>query len=155
MDVRRVVTGHNKAGQSCVQIDDLASNATSRRPGHDSRLIWVTDAAPARWDVADDAGAREVGRPPPGNGTLIRILEIQPGVTAEPHFTETVDYVIVMSGEMDMELDAETVTLRAGDVLVQQGTRHNWINRGTEPCRFAAILIDGTGDIDRADAPAR
>ena len=96
------------------------------------------------------------GRPPPAqDGTLIRILEIQPGVTAEPHFTETVDYVIVMSGEMDMELDAETVTLRAGDVLVQQGTRHNWINRGIEACRFAAILIDGTGDIDRADALAR
>ena len=60
-----------------------------------------------------------------------------------------------MSGEMDMELDTETVTLHAGDVLVQQGTRHNWINRGTEPCRFAAILIDGAGDISRADAPKR
>jgi len=59
-----------------------------------------------------------------------------------------------MSGEMDMVLDAETVTLRTGDVLVQQGTRHNWINRGTEPCRFAAILIAGTGDIDRSDPPA-
>ncbi|CAN0530632.1 unnamed protein product, partial [Laminaria digitata] len=94
-------------------------------------------------------------RRPPPNGTLTRIRAIQPGATAEPHFTETVDYVIVMSGEMDMELDADTVTLRAGDVLVQQGTRHNWINRGTEPCRFAAILIDGTGDIARADAPKR
>ena len=56
---------------------------------------------------------------------------------------------------MDMELDTETVTLHAGDVLVQQGTRHNWINRGTEPCRFAAILIYGAGDISRADAPKR
>ena len=65
MDVRRVVTGHNENGESCVLIDDFASNATSRRPGHDSRLIWVTDAAPAPYDGNEDAGAREVGRPPP------------------------------------------------------------------------------------------
>jgi mannose-6-phosphate isomerase-like protein (cupin superfamily) len=142
MEIRRVVTGHDENGKSRVLIDDIASNATSRRAGHDSRLIWVTDAAPAAYDGNEDAGAREVGRPPPENGTLIRILEIQPGVTAEPHFTETIDYVIVMLGEMDMVLDTETVQLRAGDVLVQRGTMHNWVNHGPEPCRFAAILID-------------
>jgi len=53
--------------------------------------------------------------------------------------------VIVMSGEMDMVLDTETVKLHAGDVLVQRGTMHNWVNHGPEPCRFAAILIDATG----------
>ena len=149
MDVRRVVTGHDENGKSCVLIDDVASNATSRRLGHDSRLIWVTDAAPASYDGNEDAGARAIGRPPPVNGTLIRILEIQPGVTAEPHFTETIDYVIVMSGEMDMVLDTETVKLNAGDVLVQRGTTHNWVNHGPKPCRFAAILIDAEGT-DRA-----
>ena len=149
MDVRRVVTGHDENGKSCVLIDDVASNATSRRLGHDSRLIWVTDAAPASYDGNEDAGARAIGRPPPDNGTLIRILEIQPGVTAEPHFTETIDYVIVMSGEMDMVLDTETVKLNAGDVLVQRGTKHNWVNHGPKPCRFAAILIDAEGT-DRA-----
>jgi mannose-6-phosphate isomerase-like protein (cupin superfamily) len=117
MDVRRVVTGNNTEGDSCVLIDDVASNATSRRAGHDSRLIWHTDSAPAKYSGDTDE--------------------------AEPHFTETVDYVIVISGEMDMVLDTGSVTLRAGDVLVQRGTRHNWVNRGTEPCRFAAILIDG------------
>ena len=145
MEVRRVVTGHDADGKSCVIIDDIASNATSRRPGHDSRLIWVTDAAPASYDGKEDAGARHVGRPPPENGTLMRILEIQPHVTAEAHFTETVDYVIVMSGAMDMVLDTETVQLRAGDVLVQRGTMHNWVNHGPDPCRFAAILIDAEG----------
>ena len=151
MDVRRVVTGHNENGESCVLIDDFASNATSRRPGHDSRLIWVTDAAPAPYDGNEDAGAREVGRPPPEKGTLIRILEIQPGVTAEPHFTETVDYVIVMSGEMDLELDTEKVHLKAGDILVQRGTKHNWVNHGPVPCRFAAILIDAEGTDRKAN----
>ena len=145
MDVRRVVTGHNSEGRSCVIIDDIASNITSRRPGHESRLIWVTDTAPASYDGVSDKGAREIGRPPPETGTLIRIIEIQPGVTADSHFTETVDYIIVMSGTMEMVLDVESVKLSAGDVLVQRGTRHNWINRGSEPCRFAAVLIDAEG----------
>ena len=145
MDVRRVVTGHNSEGRSCVIIDDIASNITSRRPGHESRLIWVTDTAPASYDGVSDEGAREIGRPPPETGTLIRIIEIQPGVTADSHFTETVDFIIVMSGTMEMDLDVESVKLSAGDVLVQRGTRHNWINRGSEPCRFAAVLIDADG----------
>lgn len=143
MDVRRVVTGHTSDGKSHVMIDDIASNATSRRPGHDSRLVWHTDSAPANFMTTDDKGAASVGRPPPPNGTIFRVLEIQPGVTAEPHATDTIDYVVVMSGEMDMDLDTGSVTLRAGDVLVQQGTKHNWVNRGTEPCRFAVVLIDG------------
>lgn len=143
MDVRRVVTGHTPDGESCVLIDDIASNATSRRPGHDSRLIWHTDTAPAKFMTSNDAGAASVGRPPPPNGSIFRILEIQPGVTAEPHATDTIDYVVVISGEMDMDLDNGSVTLRPGDVLVQQGTKHNWVNRGTEPCRFAVVLIDG------------
>ena len=149
MDVRRVITGHNSDGKSCVLIDDIASNITSRRPGHESRLVWITDAAPASYDGTDDAGARKIGRPPPANGTLIRVIELQPGVTADSHFTETVDYVIVISGELEMELDTETVQLVAGDVLVQRGTRHNWINRSPQPCRFAAVLVDAEGS-DRA-----
>lgn len=149
MEIRRVVTGHDPQGRSCVLIDDIASNITSRRPGHDSRLIWVSDEAPASYDGGEDAGARKIGRPPPKNGTLMRVIEIQPGVAAEPHFTETVDYVIIMSGEMEMVLDEETVHLKAGDVLVQRGTSHNWVNNGPDPCRFAAILIDAQGT-DRA-----
>ena len=143
MDVRRVVTGHNEAGESYVMIDDNATNATSRRPGHDSRLIWHTDSSPAKFMGKKDEGAATVGRPPPPNGSIFRVLEIQPGVTAEPPATETIDYVVVISGEMDMDLDTGSVTLGPGDLLVQQGTRHNWVNRGTEPCRFAVVLIDG------------
>ena len=58
------------------------------------------------------------------------------------HRTETIDYVIVLSGEIDMETDNSTIKLKAGDVLVQRGTNHAWINRGTEPARVAFILID-------------
>lgn len=143
MQVRRIITGHDAAGKSTVTIDDLASNATSRRPGHQSRLIWVTDSAPAKYAGAADEGARQVGRPPPPNGTVFRVIDIGPGCTAEMHRTETVDYVVVMSGEMDMVLETGTVHLNPGDVIVQRGTMHNWVNNGTEPCRIAAILIDG------------
>ncbi len=61
------------------------------------------------------------------------------------HVTNTIDYVVVMSGEMDMELETGTVHLNAGDVIVQRGTLHNWDNNGTEPCRIAVTLIDGRG----------
>jgi len=143
MDVRRIVTGHTAAGQSTVWIDAPATNAVSRRPGHQSRLIWVTDETPAPFDDAADEGARNIGRPPPAGGTIFRVIEIAPGCTADMHRTDTLDYVAVMSGEMDMELETGTVHLRAGDVLVQRGTLHNWTNTGTEPCRIAVVLIDG------------
>ncbi len=142
MEVRRIVTGVNDAGQSTVWIDGPATNAVSRRPGHQSRLIWVTEETPASIFGETDEGARDIGRPPPSNGTIFRVIEIAPGCTAEMHRTDTIDYVIVMSGEMDMELETERVHLTAGDVIVQRGTLHNWVNNGSEPCRVAAVLID-------------
>jgi quercetin dioxygenase-like cupin family protein len=142
MEVRRIVTGLNDAGQSTVWIDGPAANAVSRRPGHQSRLIWVTDETPAPVDGEADEGARDIGRPPPPSGTIFRVIEIAPGCTAEMHRTDTIDYVIVMSGEMDMDLETERVHLTAGDVIVQRGTLHNWVNNGSEPCRIAAVLID-------------
>ena len=142
MEVRRIVTGLNESGQSAVWIDGLATNAVSRRPGHQSRLIWVTDETPALIVGDSDEGARDIGRPPPSNGTIFRVIEIAPGCAAEMHRTETIDYLVVISGEMDMELESSTVHLTAGDVIVQRGTLHNWVNNGTEPCRIAAVLID-------------
>jgi quercetin dioxygenase-like cupin family protein len=145
MDVRRIVTGLNGEGQSTIWIDAPATNAVSRRQGHESRLVWVTDAAPARFDGETDEGARDIGRPPPPNGTIFRIIEISPGCVAEMHRTDTVDYIVVMSGEMDMELETGALHLKAGDVLVQRGTLHNWVNNGAEPCRIAVVLVDGSG----------
>ena len=145
MEVRRIVTGVNDAGQSTVWIDGPATNAVSRRPGHQSRLIWVTEETPASIFGETDEGARDIGRPPPSNGTIFRVIEIAPGCTAEMHSTETIDYLVVISGEMNMELESSTVHLTAGDVIVQRGTLHNWVNNGSEPCRIAAVLIDASG----------
>jgi len=76
------------------------------------------------------------------NGTVFRILDFKPGVEKRVHRTDSIDYIVVMSGEIDMELEeGEEVHLKAGDVMVQRGTVHNWINRGSEPCVMAVILV--------------
>lgn len=142
-EIRRVVTTHDAEGKAVVMVDAPADNPTSRREGHQSQLIWMTDATPSDLSRHEDMGARAAGRPPQPGGTIFRVLELQPGVAAEMHRTDTVDYVIMLEGEIDMEMDdGLEVHLEAGDVLVQQGTYHSWTNRGTVKCRLAAVLVD-------------
>ena len=69
------------------------------------------------------------------------VVKYEPGVTPRNHRTDSLDYAVVISGEIDMELDDSVVHLNAGDLLVQRGTIHNWVNRGTEPCIIAFVLI--------------
>ena len=73
--------------------------------------------------------AKEITATTRDNGTVFRVIEYGPGVTPRNHRTNSIDYAVVLSGEIDMELDDQLVTLRAGDVLVQRGTIHNWVNR--------------------------
>jgi quercetin dioxygenase-like cupin family protein len=87
-------------------------------------------------------GARVLGTPPPENGTRFTVNEIVPGSAAVMHRTETLDYAIVIAGEIVMELDDSSVTLQAGDVVIQRGTNHAWVNRGSEPAYVAFVLID-------------
>lgn len=142
-NIRRVVTGHDDNGKTKILIDGNADKPTSRRPGHASQLIWTTDQSPADNMGDADAGAVEIGRPPGPNGTIFRIMEIQPGGQPEMHNTETIDYVIVIAGQIHMEMDDdEYVVMEAGDVMVQRGTNHSWYNRGDVPCRIAVVLID-------------
>jgi quercetin dioxygenase-like cupin family protein len=76
------------------------------------------------------------------NGSAFRVIEFKPGVEARNHRTSSIDYAVVMSGEIDMDLDGTMLHLKAGDVLVQRGTIHNWINNGLEPCVIAFVLIN-------------
>jgi quercetin dioxygenase-like cupin family protein len=142
--VRRIVTKHDASGQAIVWLDESATNHKNSNPKVQSTLIWLTDETPAPFLVTDDAGARVVGTAPPAGGSRFTVIEFQPGATAHGlHRTDTIDYVICISGEIDMELDDSRVTMRAGDVMVQLGTNHAWINRGTEPARVAFVLLDG------------
>jgi mannose-6-phosphate isomerase-like protein (cupin superfamily) len=140
LQIRRVVTGHDASGRAVVKIDEVAKNLVSSRPGATACVVWTTEGFPVDNAGEEDAGLRKTGTTL-DNGTVFRILELMPGVTPRNHRTDSIDYAVVMSGEVDMELDDTTVHLKAGDVLVQRGTIHNWVNRGTEPCVIAFVLI--------------
>jgi quercetin dioxygenase-like cupin family protein len=140
LNIRRVVTGHDENGRAVVRIDEICRNVISRRPNHHSCVIWSTGTFPADNSGDLDGGAREVATTDP-DGTVFRIIEYRPGVAPRNHRTESIDYAVVLAGEIDMELDGSEVHLRQGDVLVQRGTIHNWVNRGSQPCVIAFVLV--------------
>jgi len=141
LQLRRVVTGHDDNGRAVVKIDELARNITSGRPRQSACVVWTTESFPVDNTGDADGGVRQVGTTL-NNGTVFRVVEFAPGVAPRNHRTDSIDYAVVMSGEIDMEIDNTAVHLKAGDVVVQRGTIHNWVNRGSEPCVMAFVLID-------------
>ena len=143
---RRVVTGHDANGKAVVTFDGAVPNTRKRPSGLVSTLLWVTDESPADISGSADRAAREIGIPPPGRGSIFRVVDFPPASGANPdpgmHRTRSIDYAVVLEGEIDLVLDDSTVCLRTGDVLVQRGTVHGWVNRGTKTCRIAFILLD-------------
>lgn len=164
--IRRVVTGHDENGTAIITRDGTAGNIRVRAAnGLTSTLLWSEDATPSDNSGDTDKADREIGVAPPDGGSVFRIVEFTSDDTSvsneemkkelglDPdsggpvrhpgmHQTRSVDYGIVMSGEIDMLVDEDEVHLTAGDVIVQRGTNHAWANRGTEPCRIAFVLID-------------
>jgi len=141
LQVRRVVTGHDADGRAVVKIDEVSKNLTSGRPKQMACVVWTTESFPIDNTGDADEGLRKVSTTL-NNGTVFRVVEFGPGVARRNHRTDSIDYAVVMSGEIDMEMDETVVHLKAGDVLVQRGTIHNWINRGDKPCVIAFVLID-------------
>ena len=169
-DVRRVVTTVDKNDKAVVLLDGANPHKKVRPHAQTvSRLLWVTGESPADLSGTADRAAVDIGIMPPAGGSVFRIVDFPPE-TAQMrnldaatmhrslgggaprrglpprhpamHRTRTVDYAVVMAGEIDMLLDDSEIHLKAGDVLVQQGTNHAWVNRGSEPCRIAFVLID-------------
>ncbi|MEQ8195045.1 MAG: cupin domain-containing protein [Rhodospirillales bacterium] len=141
LNIRRVVTGHDDNGKAVVTFDDAGLHRSSGRPHMERQLIWTTEDLPVIFEEdGEDKGSREIGTTIAG-GSVFRIIEYGPGVTPRNHRTDSIDYAIVMSGEIDMEMDGTVVHLKAGDVLVQRGTIHNWVNNGSVPCVIAFVLI--------------
>jgi mannose-6-phosphate isomerase-like protein (cupin superfamily) len=170
--IRRVVTGKDGTGKAIVVTDGAASRVQARKEmGVTTTLLWVTDSTPASLREQGDAGDCEIGIVPPPSGTIFRIVEFGPqgdvqaddqtrrqifermGLAPEGpsrenprdpgmHRTRTVDYVVILSGEIDMVLDESEVHLNAGDVVIQRGTNHAWVNRGNQPCKVAFVLVD-------------
>jgi quercetin dioxygenase-like cupin family protein len=140
LQIRRVVTGHDDNGRAIVKTDEIARNVIANRLGASSCVVWSSEGFPVDNDSDRDPSATSIGTTIE-NGTVFRIVRYEPGVTPRRHRTDSLDYAVVMSGAIEMELDDETVSLKAGDVLVQRGTIHNWVNRGTEPCLIAFVLV--------------
>jgi quercetin dioxygenase-like cupin family protein len=141
LNIRRVVTGHTADGRAKVEIDEIAKNVISNRPGASSCVVWSTKGFPVNNDGFADPTAGSFKTTVEG-GTVFRIVCYEPGVTPRNHRTDSIDYAVVISGEIEMELDDGVVAkLKAGDVLVQRGTIHNWVNRGSKVCVIAFVLI--------------
>ena len=166
--VRRVVTGLDANDHSVVLFDDELS-LSKVRPPNASVNLWATQRSPADFSWADDRAKMVKGFAPPKDGAVFRIIEFPPvsskvvelpvdttmkmvGADAPArgvaprfplmHRTRTVDYAIILSGQISMMLDDKEVQLKSGDVVVQQATNHAWINRGKTPCRIAFVMLD-------------
>ncbi len=168
--VRRVLTGHDQEGKSTIIADGLAPNMKEMPsfPGLALTDLWETTSAPADNDGHADAAARPIHLEPPKNGTIFRIVEFPPDSSRAPnadgregfkaigaahaqdkhsldpmmHKTSTVDYIIVLKGQIYAVLEKGETLLRPGDVFIQRGTNHSWSVRGTEPCVIAVVLVN-------------
>ncbi|MBR7837201.1 cupin domain-containing protein [Actinospica durhamensis] len=141
---RRVVTGHDHTGKSVFVQDGPPPVVRTAPDGAFFFELWNTSAMPAPIAAIEpEPTERDLTVPPSPHGTKIRVNEFPPGVVSPTHRTRTVDYGIVLEGEVVLVLDdgAETV-LRAGDVVVQRGTDHRWENRGALPARMVFVLVD-------------
>lgn len=165
--VRRIVTGVNSAGRSCI-VSDTRLPTAEVKPGEPVRAgLWITNSAPASSKASDPVPDGVIARTPPEHrgGTVVRITEFPPdqvrayspddlrrrGCKTTPersarhpgfHATDTVDYAICLEGEIWAVLDEDETLMRPGDVLIQRGTYHAWANRSASVCRMAFILID-------------
>ena len=142
MKIRRVVTGHNEKGKSIIKWDSEIDSKPGR-PGFEQIPLWATDCLPAKF-TDEDPNDWELGTSL-ANGSVLRICRYEPGTAERWHRTDSIDYGLVLSGEMWMQMDEGEVHLKTGDVVIQRGTIHNWQIRGTEPCVMAFILIATEG----------
>lgn len=139
LKLRRVVTGHDANGKAIVTIDEICT-PVSPREGVSASVVWTSEGFPVDNNGSADEAKRQTGTTH-DNGTVFRVIEFAPGNGGRNHRTDSIDYACILSGEIDMEFDGSEVHLKAGDVIVQRGTIHNWINRGAEPCVIAFALI--------------
>lgn len=150
---RRVVTGHDAEGRSVFVADETLVGPVRELPGvgGDARVsgieVWGTSMMPVDNTEAALAGQIIGGRSQPasakGSRTVVRLGNLPPGSISPMHRTETIDYAVLLKGECDLMLDSgQLKRITAGDVVVQRGTNHSWINRGDQPCTWLFILID-------------
>lgn len=148
---RRVVTG-TKNGRSVITEDTVLKNVSEEIPGLVLSDIWATNAIPAPFE---EHKIPNVTMPvTPGNGTFFRYVQIPPDSELDlppvkegmlhplMHQTDTLDYIVILSGELWLILEESETLLKPGDIVIQRGTNHAWSNRSDQPCIQLAVLID-------------
>jgi quercetin dioxygenase-like cupin family protein len=168
-DIRRVVTGHDPHGRSIVLSDSTPPSYKSPS-GHHRTEVWSSDATPAKIGDGADPDKRAHPLTPPDSGTAFKIVDFPPEnnvsggdetlgshTTAKPgahpgmHRTQTLDYCLVVDGEIHLILDGSETLMRTGDIAIQAGTNHAWSNRSSRPCRMAFFMVDGRFEPKLAD----
>jgi quercetin dioxygenase-like cupin family protein len=141
---RRVVTGHDQHGVSVFLQDGPPPVIRTAPDGAQFYEMWGTPAAPAPISPSEpEPTQRSLTVPPAARGTKIRVNEFPPGVVSPTHRTQSVDYGIVLDGQVVLVLDQAETVLGPGDVVIQRGTSHRWENRSDHPARMAFVLVDG------------
>jgi quercetin dioxygenase-like cupin family protein len=145
MKIRRIVTAHDSSGRSMVGADSVIDSQPGKmQPAISIANLWLNTLPPAL-DGADPT-QHDFPMLPNDGGAVFRILELMPGTPPHMHKTETIDYIVVLAGTLSMLLDDGTeLAMKPHDVMIQRATVHGWANRGSEPCRFATVVIDATG----------
>ena len=154
--IRRVVTGHDAAGRAVVTADSLLDPRPNPSGAALFTLLWTTTSAPVDNDDATDGRDRAVDLTLAG-GSVLRVVDMLPGKLSAMHRTDSLDYGIVLSGEIELVLDDDAVTLvKAGDIVIQRGTIHAWRNPSADTsARVAFVLLDATpATVDGAPLPA-
>jgi mannose-6-phosphate isomerase-like protein (cupin superfamily) len=171
MGMRRVITGHDKNGKSIVVLDGPPARSIGEDVGGLFEL-WNTDGNTINTQDNIDRADDEIILSPPSNGSKFRYFQINPtpegipmdimqdiaadafkkigaahhriDTTKHPamHKTETIDYIILLKGDVTLILDQEEVDIKPFDVVVQRGTNHAWVNNGSDPALLIAVLID-------------
>jgi quercetin dioxygenase-like cupin family protein len=140
--IQRVVTGHDADGRAVFKSED--NSPTKLVPSGDAAflLIWTTETVPADNNDETDGRLRDAGLTL-NQGSVIRIVDMLPGKQSPMHRTNSIDYGIVLSGEIELELDdGAKRTVREGGIIIQRGTNHLWRNTTDKPTRIAFILIE-------------
>lgn len=143
--VRRIVTGHNEAGRAIFRDDDAFDTELIPSGDAEFTLIWTAPDLPVENNDETDGRERDAGLTLK-QGSVIRVVDMLPGGASPMHRTSSLDYGIVMSGELELELDdGEKTLLGPGDIVIQRGTMHLWRNPSeTEPCRIVFVLTQAT-----------
>ena len=169
--MRRIITGHNQAGKSVITIDGPPARSIGEDVGGLFE-IWNTDGMPIDTTDDLDRADAEITLSPPANGTKFRYFQINPTPEGVPeeilqsmaadafskigaahhrvdtskhpamHKTDTIDYIILLKGDVTLILDEEEIDIKPHDVVIQRGTNHAWVNNGSEPALLIAVLID-------------